>query len=95
MIDSIDDIPTMKATQNEESWTTVLGVRILGAAGGLLGMAALFAAIVGMLGLLADGSGMAMLAGPATSAVVFLVAAVAFILRTVTLNAQQRMAGLI
>ena len=95
MIDTIDDIPTMKATHNEESWMTILGIRLLGATGALFGITALFAAIVGVLGLMADGDGMALLAGPGTSVVVFLVAAAAFAFRTVTLNAQQRMAGLI
>ena len=93
MIDTIDDIPTMKATYNEKSWMTVLGIRLLGATGALLGITALFAAIVGVLGLMANGDGMAMLAGPATSVVVFLVAVAAFTLRNVTLNVQQRMAG--
>jgi hypothetical protein len=95
MIDTIDDIPTMKATHNDESWMTVLGIRLLGATGALFGITALFAALLGALGLMVAGEGMALLAGPGTSVVVFLVGAAAFALRTVTLNAQQRMAGLI
>ena len=95
MIDTIHDIPTMKATHNEESWMTILGIRLFGATSALFGITALFAAIVGALGLMADGDGMALLAGPGTSVVVFLVAAAAFFLRTFTLNAQQRVAGLI
>ena len=63
MIDTIDDIPTMKATHNEKSWTTVLGIRLLGATGALFGITALFAVLVGALGLMADGSGMPMLGG--------------------------------
>ena len=95
MIDTLDDIPTMKATLNQDSWITILGVRLLGAMGGLWGITALFAAIIGVLGLWADGDGMALLGGLGTSAFLILVAGAAFALRVITLYGQQRMAGLV
>ena len=94
-IETIDDIPTMKATFSEKSWTTMLAIRLLGAMGGLFAITAMFAALVGFLGLVADGDGMELLDGLGTSAIVFLVAAAAFVLRGVTLNVQHRMAGLV
>ena len=85
----------MKATHHEGSWMTILGIRLLGAVGGLLGITALFAAVMAVLELALDGDGMALVGGLFASAMGLLVAGASFALRGITLYAQQRMAGLV